>query len=130
MGPSSFRIALSRVSTKRVLLPSHWEGTEGRAWNERHRGLFVGGVNKHINSQQLNVDPTHRIRLFIQVASPLPNPLPMGEGGNFGFSTLQTGLFVQSPLPRVSGMSRLRKFLKLPVLFTRHRCPLYGTGRS
>jgi hypothetical protein len=29
--------------------PSHWEGTEGRAWNERQRGLFVGGVNKHIN---------------------------------------------------------------------------------
>jgi hypothetical protein len=30
--------------------------------------------------QQMNVDATYRIKLFIQIASPLPNPLPMGEG--------------------------------------------------
>jgi hypothetical protein len=58
----------------RILLPSHWEGTEGRAWTNGNVDFFVGGVKKEINFTIQRRRYLQNTTLH-QVSSPLPDPL-------------------------------------------------------
>jgi hypothetical protein len=59
---------------KKCSPPLPLEGTEGRAWKRAAVRTFCRWRQQTHPFSIINVDATYRIRLFTQVASPLPTP--------------------------------------------------------